>query len=205
LRVKYGAATLTDTSSSGTVAAVYADAHKAATLAASNATTYTAAYGCYFEAPLAGSNVTLSAAWALGADSAKINGPITATSIQFGTGTALSTYQEGTWPPTDASGASLSLTVNSASYRKVGKLVYVDLDVTYPANANGSQAKIGGLPFAPTNTINPLAYYGAGTGLWAIAGGGTTLNLYSFSTAAVTNATLSGQEIRASFTYSTSS
>ena len=79
IRMKWGAATLTDTSSSGTVAAVYADAHKAATLAASSATTFTIAYGVFCEAPVAGTNVTLGAAWALGADSAKINGALSVT------------------------------------------------------------------------------------------------------------------------------
>src|SRR5438067_796586 len=86
IRMKWAAATVTDnsTAQNGTVATAYIDAHKAATIAAANTgITYTTAYGCYFEAPVAGSNVTLGTGWALGADSAKINGALTVT----GTGT----------------------------------------------------------------------------------------------------------------------
>ena len=82
IRMKWGAATLTDnsTAQNGTVASAYVDAHKAATIAAVNTgITYTTAYGCYFEVPVAGTNVTLGAAWALGADSAKINGALSVT------------------------------------------------------------------------------------------------------------------------------
>lgn len=74
IRVKCQSATYTDTSSSGTVAAVYVDAHKAPTLAASSATTYTNAYTVYCENPVAGTNATLTNAWALGADSLKVTG-----------------------------------------------------------------------------------------------------------------------------------
>lgn len=79
LRATFKGATYTDTSSSGTVTAVYVDAHKAPTLAASSATTYTNAYSVYAEAPVAGTNVTLTNAWALGADSLKVNGVATIT------------------------------------------------------------------------------------------------------------------------------
>jgi hypothetical protein len=97
IRAKFAGATYTDTSSGGTVANVYVDAHKAATIAANGATTYTNAYGCYFEDPAAGSNVSFTSHWALGADSAKINGALTvsgtftATSAIAVTGTGMST------------------------------------------------------------------------------------------------------------------
>lgn len=84
VRMKWGAATITDnsTAQNGTVATSYVDAHKAATIAATNTgVTYTAAYGCYFEAPVAGANVTIGSTWALGADSAKITGALTVTGI----------------------------------------------------------------------------------------------------------------------------
>lgn len=84
IRMKWGPATVTDnsTAQNGTVASAYIDAHKAATIAAVNTgITYTAAYGCYFEAPVAGANVTIGAAWALGADSAKFNGPLSVSGL----------------------------------------------------------------------------------------------------------------------------
>ena len=79
IRAKFAGATYTDSSSGGTVAAVYVDAFKAATVAANGATTFTNAYGCYFETPVAGTNVTFTNHWALGADSAKITGALTVT------------------------------------------------------------------------------------------------------------------------------
>ena len=65
------ASTWTDNSSSGTVPAIYINAFKSPTFGFSNATTVTNAYNTYFEDPVAGTNGTLTAKWALGADSAK--------------------------------------------------------------------------------------------------------------------------------------
>lgn len=69
LRTVGVAGTLTDTTSSGTVSS--ACTHKIAgdTIAASSATTFTDYFGVYMAAPWAGTNVTLTSAWALGADS----------------------------------------------------------------------------------------------------------------------------------------
>lgn len=70
IRYKNVAATLTDTSSSGTVSTAYTDVWGGNTIAASSATTFTNYYGTYFVNPIAGTNVTLTNKYALGADSA---------------------------------------------------------------------------------------------------------------------------------------
>jgi hypothetical protein len=67
-------ATMTDTTSSGTVANAYTDIFGGNTVAASNATTFTNYYGAYIKVPVAGTNVTLTKAWALGSDSIAVNG-----------------------------------------------------------------------------------------------------------------------------------
>jgi hypothetical protein len=72
LRHKGVAATLTDTSSSGTVATAYTNVFGASTIAASSVSTFTNYFNTYFVDPVAGSNVTLTNKWALGADSAKL-------------------------------------------------------------------------------------------------------------------------------------
>jgi hypothetical protein len=72
--INQAAATLTDTTSSGTVTAAYANSYGAVTFAASSSTTITNAYGAYFVDPVQGSNVTLTAKYALGGDSIKITG-----------------------------------------------------------------------------------------------------------------------------------
>src|SRR2546428_819224 len=56
------------------------------------------------------------------------------------------------WTPTDASGAGLALTVNSAKYIKFGKQVTILFDITYPATASGATALIGGLPATVLNS-----------------------------------------------------
>jgi hypothetical protein len=66
----------------------------------------------------------------------------------------LDDYEEGNWTPIDASGAGLVLTIGAvSSYIKVGRLVYINFFITFPATVNGSLAKIGGLPF-PITTID---------------------------------------------------
>ena len=73
------ATTFTDTTSTGTVADVRINSFAAQTLAATNATTVTQLYGTYFTAPVAGTNVTVTNAWALGAESARIAGTLVVT------------------------------------------------------------------------------------------------------------------------------
>ena len=80
-RLALASATFTDTTSVGTILAVYGDAFKAFVIAATNITTFTNAYGAYFEAPQAGANVTLTNVWALGADSFKCVGPVSLADI----------------------------------------------------------------------------------------------------------------------------
>lgn len=60
------------------------------------------------------------------------------------------------WLPTDASGAALALTINDARAVQVGRLVFASFSITWPATANGSVAKIGGLPRLPRPSSNKL-------------------------------------------------
>jgi hypothetical protein len=75
------------------------------------------------------------------------------------TNSTLNDYETGTWTPTDGSGASLSLTVNSASYTKIGRLVYAWCYVTYPVTASSATTTIAGFPF----TQSPASTYAHGT------------------------------------------
>lgn len=65
IRYANAAATLTDTSSSGTVAAAYTDLFGGNTIAASNSTTFTDYATAFFGVPSAGTNVTLTNAWSI--------------------------------------------------------------------------------------------------------------------------------------------
>jgi hypothetical protein len=73
-------------------------------------------------------------------------------SATSGTGTSelFDDYEEGTFTPTDISGASLSLTVYQAYYTKIGRVVYAYLDVAYQSTADANTMLLS-LPFAPTS------------------------------------------------------
>ena len=66
-----------------------------------------------------------------------------------GTGDAnkLDDYEEGTWTPA-ASGYGGTMTVNSAAYTKIGRLVHLRASVTFSNTSDGSIIQITGLPFA---------------------------------------------------------
>jgi len=78
--------------------------------------------------------------------------------ITFGTDTAaantLDDYEEGTWTPTDSSGAGLTLSVSGANYVKVGTLIHVNAYLNFPSNSNGAGVRLGGLPFTAKNNQN---------------------------------------------------
>lgn len=72
LRIKGVTATLTDTTSTGTVAAAYTDVLGGNTIAASGTVTFTNYITAFFKEPTAGTNVTFTNKWALGAESLRV-------------------------------------------------------------------------------------------------------------------------------------
>jgi hypothetical protein len=119
----------------------------------------------------------------------------------------LNWYEEGTWTPTDNSGAGLTFTVSSATYVKIGKIVYANLYITYPTTSNTSGAALKGLPFTTAGSnagyCPAIVYTNASVGLYcATSQSSTAFPIYNSSTNAnVTNATLSGKYLIASIVY----
>ena len=74
----------------------------------------------------------------------------------------LDDYEEGTWTPTLPNGGTL--TVSSARYVKIGQQVTVSffVNAVAPTN-NGSDFRIGGLPYANIG-LSPALYYGGSFG-----------------------------------------
>lgn len=105
----------------------------------------------------------------------------------------LDDYEEGTWTPTDASGAGLTLSGASGFYTKVGRLVTVSGQWTYPSTASGSNTAIGGLPFtAGANSTGPLLSSSATVGdMTLVVNGSTTIFFYGASSARRTNSNYS--------------
>ena len=58
-----------------------------------------------------------------------------------------SDYEEGTWTPTDGSGAGLTFSTALGWYTKIGKLVTITCRVVYPTTASVVNAAITGVPF----------------------------------------------------------
>ena len=115
---------------------------------------------------------------------------------------ALDDYEEGTWTPVDVSPASLSITVTTAYYRKVGSLVAVQAYISWPATSNTNNATIGGLPFAG---ISGAGSYGAFTvgysdystmfQILRLASGSTTLDFRVAGGQNVLNSNFSGKVV----------
>ena len=88
------AASFTDTSSSGTVAAMYVNRFGIPTILASSATVYTSAYGLWVEPATASTNVTITNNFALGVNglTAIWGGSSTTPQIRFAAGASTSAY-----------------------------------------------------------------------------------------------------------------
>lgn len=112
----------------------------------------------------------------------------------------------GTWVPADTSGAGLTLGVTTATYSRIGNVVFAAFDVTYPSTVNASSAAVS-LPFTPVSGTGSLT---VGFNEAAIAFSGNTnasvgVILYASTNGAnVTNAQLSTKRFAASVTYVTS-
>jgi hypothetical protein len=128
-------------------------------------------------------------------------GVASATSINFGQ-TALSYYGEGTWTPTDVSGASLSFSVALGTYTRVGRMFMAGFSVTYPVTASGANADIGAVPFTVANSATArtglVSFSATATPLiYCAPTQNTTDFLFINSAGAIaTNANLSGTNVR---------
>ncbi|MCA1841465.1 MAG: hypothetical protein LC723_14270 [Actinobacteria bacterium] len=116
----------------------------------------------------------------------------------------LDDYEEGTWTPTDASGAGLAFAVGSARYTKVGRLVSACFDLLYPATASGASAIVGSLPF----TVGAAAGSGSvgfgNVGLsitFYLRPGTTNVEIYTVGGGNITNTQMSGKTITMAATY----
>ena len=117
----------------------------------------------------------------------------------------LNDYEEGTWTPTDWSGAGLSISSSGARYTKIGRLVHVQAFIGYPATANGAAAGITGLPFAAGANIPIKALPSNGVVLGGYIGSGNSgieFKLSNNYTTSVANASLSSAGIMLDVTYS---
>jgi hypothetical protein len=81
----------------------------------------------------------------------------------------LDDYEEGTWTPTFTASisapSSVTYTVQSGRYTKIGRVVYIEFYVRFTAYSGGSgTATIGGLPFTAAGAPYSAFYFQETTG-----------------------------------------
>jgi hypothetical protein len=94
----------------------------------------------------------------------------------------LDDYKEAdTWSPTNTAG--LVLTINSSSYTKIGRLVYISLWITLPTNTSAESFQLSGLPY---DSVFPgalaIGYQNApvvADSAWTVMVNGNVLNVYA--------------------------
>jgi hypothetical protein len=131
-------------------------------------------------------------------------------SATAGTGTSelFSDYEEGTWTPIDSSGAGLVLTVNAATYTKIGRMVYAYLNITFPVTASTASLFIGGLPYVSKNNGTvAIGYTTETTCLRGITGSAddTYVILFDAAGTQLANVAMSTDNFRATVVYQSTS
>ncbi len=127
-----------------------------------------------------------------------------------GTGAAnkLEDYEEGTWTPTDGSGASLTLGATNNRYTKVGRLVVASVRLTFPTTSSTALAQVA-LPFTvDSNAISSVSggvcteqNYDSDITLTAAINDNTRVIFRKRGASGLTNANLSGKILRFTVTY----
>ena len=105
------------------------------------------------------------------------------------------------WTPIDSSGATLSFTSVTGSYLVLGGTIVAWGALTYPATADGSSVKIGGLPIKVRNTAasqggGMISYTTESTAARVLPfANNTYVDIRNTSGTILTNATMSGDTI----------
>jgi len=127
-------------------------------------------------------------------------------SATSGTGTSelFDDYEEGTWTPTILAG-SLTINATSCHYTKIGNVVTVFFNVTFPVQTNANDADLFDLPFTISSTGGSAAAISTNrstTDPTFGLGFANQTRLRFFSGSAVLTLTgMSGKNVSGSFTY----
>ena len=110
------------------------------------------------------------------------------------TNSNVASITDGTWTPTDASGGGLTLTINDASYTRVGRVIYISAFITWPTTVDSNAVLIGGLPAIPVKFGTAALQTSAATGgLMRFEVGTTNIRFMTLAGAGgISNAQLSG-------------
>lgn len=129
------------------------------------------------------------------------SGPAGAAGPQGPAGASAALTPPSAWNPVDASGVNLQFQNKTASWQRIGDMIFAYASLTYPANSDGQRAMIGSFPHAFTG-----APYGHQCSVSRInrtaaidlvpLGGSTAVNIFPFGGAAqFLNSELAGLQI----------
>jgi hypothetical protein len=120
----------------------------------------------------------------------------------------LDDYEEGTWTPTDGSGAGLTFTNIQAFYTKVGRMVTLNASFTFPSTASSAGIGISGAPFTYnfSNAENCATIFDyAGLGANQVYFAATSFDIRAAGSGTVrANSTFSLKRVHLMVSYSTS-
>ena len=128
------------------------------------------------------------------------------------TNSILNDYETGSWTPTDQSGAGLTFSSTNGAYTKIGNIVTLFFNVTFPTTASTAQISIGGFPFTSSSSVpNPsggvITFMTSGYSspiFFPMGGGATKVSLYTTAGSLVQNVNFSGAILRVQLTYQAS-
>lgn len=119
---------------------------------------------------------TLSASGLITATGGQIAFP--ATAVPSAGANVLDDYEEGTWTPTDASGAGLTFLNIIATYEKIGRQVTCRAVFDFPVTADASFNRISGFPFTiSSGSVAVLGYSNNAAAGNSIIVSGTTITI----------------------------
>ena len=122
---------------------------------------------------------------------------------------ALDDYEEGTWTPSDQSGAGMSLTVWEAFYTKIGRKVFVEIGFLIPTNSSSAVVSIGGLPYTSKSggdNTGGFTLTGTNSGRvdhWLVNRGYTKFGASTTSNVGAPNSSYSNKQIKLCGSYTT--
>ena len=122
---------------------------------------------------------------------------------------ALDDYEEGTWTPSDQSGAGMSLTVWEAFYTKIGRKVYIEIGFLIPSNSSSAVVSIGGLPYTSksgNDNTGGFTLTGSNAGrldYWLVNRGYTKFGASTYNNVGAPNSSYSNKQIKLCGSYTT--